>query len=70
VTVRIWFRDSLQSEDVKGDLVGVTTILNVARANGNQYAILDDVNGNGLMVEMRNITKGREVEDEDALVGG
>lgn len=66
MTVEIWLRDSLESEIVEGDLVALTNNLNVAAANGKQFAILDSPNG-AVMVQTRNITKAREVDD--AFIG-
>jgi hypothetical protein len=70
MAVRIWFRDSFEPETVAGDLVTLMNNLNVAAANGKQFAILNDTGGEGLMVETRNIIKARESKDEDAFVGG
>lgn len=71
MTVRLWFRDALETEDVKGDLAGMTNDFNIAKAKGYQFTILEDPQGRGLMVELANIYKGREVEDDDvAYVGG
>lgn len=72
MTVRIWFRDALQTEDIKGDLAGVTNTFNIAKAKGFAYAILEDSDGLGLMVEMGNIVKAREVDEskDHAFLGG
>ncbi len=69
MSVEIWFRDSMESEVVAGDLVSLTHNLNVAAANGKQFAILNDTTGEGLMVETRNIVKARERKTEDAFLG-
>lgn len=68
--VEIWFRDGFETERVQGDLLQLANELNVSRANGKQYAILTDINGENLMVETNNIIKAREIEDSrDALIG-
>lgn len=69
MSVEIWFRDSLETEVVEGDLVTLTHQLNVAAANGKQFAIFSDTQGASVMVETRNIVKAREVVGEDAYVG-
>ena len=61
--VEIWFRDSLQTEILEGNLLQLVNDLNVAAANGKQFAILSDANGDGIMVETRNIIKAREVSE-------
>lgn len=68
--VEIWFRDSLETERIQGDLVTLMNNLNVAAANGKLFAILQDMDGEGVMVETQNIIKARERGDEDAFVGG
>lgn len=70
MTVALWMRDDLDTLYIKGDLVGLTTLLNTARANGNKYAILNEERGTSVMVEMQNITKAREQEDASAFIGG
>jgi hypothetical protein len=70
MSVELWFRDSLETEIIKGDLVTLVNDLNVAAANGKQFAILCDSKGEGVMVETRNIIKAREVGDTDAFIGG
>lgn len=65
MTVRLWFRDAFETEDVKGDLTELTNTFNVAKAKGFQFTILEDTAGDGLMVEMANIYKGREVAQDD-----
>lgn len=64
--VELWFRDTLETEIIEGDLVTLTNHLNVAHANGKQFAILDTPTG-GVMVETKNIIKARE--RSDAFVG-
>lgn len=70
--VEIWFRDALQTEVLEGDLISLVSDLNIAAANGKQFAILMDTNGKGVMVETRNIIKAREVDDVHghAFIGG
>lgn len=70
MSVAIWFRDSLESEVIEGDLLTLMNNLNVAAANGKLFAILEDVNGDGVMVQTQNIVKARERTVEDAFVGG
>ena len=70
MAVELWFRDSLETETVAGDLSTLVNDLNVAAANGKQFAILRDKRGEGLMVETRNIIKAREAGEEDAFIGG
>ena len=67
MSVEIWLRDSLESEIIAGDLVSLMNSLNVAAANGYKFAILEDAEGEGLMVETQNITKARE--HKDAFLG-
>lgn len=70
--VEIWFRDSLQTEILEGNLTQLVNDLNVAAANGKQFAIFMDTDGKGVMVETRNITKAREIEGSGghAFIGG
>lgn len=69
MAVEIWFRDSLDSEVVAGDLVGLTNNLNVAAATGKQFTILESPNGD-VMIQTRNILRAREKEVVDAFLGG
>jgi hypothetical protein len=69
VAVEIWFRDSLESEVVEGDLIALTNSLNIAAANGKQFTILDSPKGD-VMVQTRNILRAREAEGVDAYIGG
>lgn len=70
--VEIWFRDSLQTEILEGNLTQLVNDLNVAAANGKQFAILMDADGRGVMVETRNIIKARDIEGSGghAFIGG
>jgi hypothetical protein len=68
VSVEIWFRDSLDTEIVEGDLMALQHNLNVAYANGKQFATFESPRGD-VMVQMRNILRAREVEVDDALLG-
>jgi hypothetical protein len=63
MTVELWFRGSMDTELIDGDLLTLTHNLNMAAANGKQYAILD-TRGGPLMVETKNIVKAREIGDE------
>lgn len=67
--VEIWFRDSLDTEVVEGDLVALTNNLNVAMANGKQFTILESPKGD-VMVLTRNILRARERDEDDAFIGG
>lgn len=70
MTVEIWFRDHFDTERVEGDLVSLTNALNVAHANGKQFAIFADETGHGVMIETKNIVKAREVkESDDSVIG-
>jgi len=69
MAVEIWFRDSLDSEIVEGDLIALTNSLNIAAANGKQFTILDSPKGD-VMVQTRNILRARETEAVDAFLGG
>lgn len=70
--VEIWFRDSLQTEILEGNITQLVNDLNVAAANGKQFAILTDAHGKGVMVETRNIIKARDIEGNGghAFIGG
>lgn len=70
--VELWFRDSLQTEILEGNLTQLVNDLNVAAANGKQFAILMDADGRGVMVETRNIIKARDIEGSGghAFIGG
>jgi hypothetical protein len=68
MSVEIWFRDSLDTEVVSGDLVGLTNNLNVAVASGKHFTIFESPKGD-VMVQTRNILRAREVEDEGAFFG-
>lgn len=70
--VEIWFRDSLQTEILEGNLTQLVNDLNVAAANGKQFAILMDAEGRGVMVETRNIIKARDIDATSghAFIGG
>jgi hypothetical protein len=68
VSVELWFRDSFETEIIEGDLVTLMNNLNIAAANGKQFAILDAENG-PVMVETRNIIKAKEASGSDAFVG-
>jgi hypothetical protein len=71
MTVRLWFRDGLQTEDIAGDLTEVTNAFNLAKAKGFQFAIVDDADGDPIMLEMQNIIKGKTVKEADsAILGG
>lgn len=67
--VELWFQNSLETEVIEGDLVTLMNNLNIAAANGKQFAILDAKSG-PVMVETRSIIKAKERESvDDAFVG-
>lgn len=66
--VEIWFRESLETEIIDGDLLALTNTLNVAAANGKQFSIFESPKGD-VMVQTRNILRAREVDGVDALIG-
>lgn len=68
MTVEIWFRDAFDTEKVQGDLTNLTNHLNVGAANGKQFIILEDEQGEAVMVQTTNINKAREV-GSDSFVG-
>ena len=68
MTVEMWFTDSLETEVVDGDLISLVNNLNVAAANGKQFAILDSPKG-PVMVQTRNILKAREIDGEESFIG-
>lgn len=68
--VVLWFRDSLETETVEGTLVDLANNLNIAAANGKQFAIFDATDGEGVLVDTRSIIKAREQTAEDAFVSG
>lgn len=70
--VSIYSRDMLEPLIVEGDLVTVVNNLNVAAANGKQFAIMTEegYDENGCAIEIRNITRMREQKGaEDAFIG-
>jgi hypothetical protein len=69
VSVEVWFRDSIDTEVLDGDLLSLCNGLNIAAAQGKQFTIFEDTRGRGVMVETKNIIKAREVEDESAYIG-
>ncbi len=66
--VEMWFRDSLETEMIDGDIVTLTNNLNVAAANGKQFAILDTPTG-PVMVETKNIIKARQSDGKESFIG-
>jgi hypothetical protein len=68
--VVLWFRDSLETETVEGNLVDLANNLNIAAANGKQFAIFDGADGDAVLVDTRSIIKAREQRIEDAFVRG
>lgn len=70
MTVELWLKGDLDTVVLDGDLQSLMHNLNVAAANGKHFAILEDAQGDGVMIEMRNITKARERKDDDAFIGG
>lgn len=69
MTVEIWLRDSLDTEQVQGDLMTVMHELNMTHAQGKAFALLDSETG-PMLVQLRLITKARELRDDSAIIGG
>lgn len=70
MSVEVWFRDSLETETFAGDLTDLTNGLNIAAAQGKQFTLFQDLRGQAVMVQTQNIVKAREMEEDDALIGG
>lgn len=68
MAVEIWFRESLDTQVVEGDLVALAHNLNVAGNNGKSFVILPGEAGD-VMIQTRNINFAREKDATDALIG-
>jgi hypothetical protein len=68
MTVHVWISGQLEPEKVEGDLLDLTYNLNLAAAQGKQYALLDGEDGE-FMVQTKLITKAKEDEDTSSYIG-
>lgn len=68
MTVQIKFKNELEYVEIVGDLLSLTTDLNVAAANGKQFAVLQEEDGGPLAVDMRNINFMREKDTDGAFI--
>lgn len=69
MSVEIWFRDTLETETVEGDLVDVTNGLNIASAQGKAFTVFSATDGQSVMVATANIVKAREASGDRAFIG-
>jgi hypothetical protein len=65
MTVEITSRDTLETTMVRGDLIEVVHNMNLAAATGKQFVVCEDVSGGAVALETRNITRMREIAEDD-----
>lgn len=66
--VELEMQNAFKPTRVSGDVEDVGMTMNMAFANGRQFVMLQDENGDPMIVNMRNINVAR-VADDDAVIG-
>lgn len=67
--IEVVSRNALEPTFVEGDLADLLNQLNMASASNHHFVLMSQPGGRNVLLETRNITRVREIDDSDAFIG-
>jgi FAD/FMN-containing dehydrogenase len=67
--IEVTSRNAIEPTFIEGSLADLLNQLNMAAASNHHFVLMAQPGGKNVLLETRNITRVREIDDLDAFIG-